>query len=79
MNTKLLCDILAPAQIDGIAKIIDKAPPEERIKQLKEYLLQFNKELDKKGVDSNYLAYSVEYALTKQPQKPTKKGPKNGN
>lgn len=75
MKTKLLCDILSPAQIEDIAKIVDHSAPHERLIMLKQYLIQFREELEKKGADSNYLAYSVEYALTKQPQQ--KKGPKH--
>lgn len=77
MKTKLLCDILSPAQIEEIGKIIDGSAPHDRIIKLKQYLIQFRGELEKNGVDSNYLAYSVEYALTKQPQQ--NKGPKHGS
>lgn len=75
MKTKLLCEILDEGQMIEIGIIIDHIPPAERLGKLKSYLSQFRQELELKGVDSDYLAYSVEYYLTKQPQQ--KKGQKH--
>ena len=37
-----------------------------RVQKLKAYLLPLKRQLEEKGVDSNYLAYAIEHYITSQ-------------
>lgn len=74
MTTMKLGELLTDEQIEKVLDIIVEHPNQhERIRALKQYLAQFSKELEAKGVISDFLAYVVEYLITEQ-QKDTHEG-----
>ncbi len=67
MKMMQLGEILTPEQMKGVIDIIESCRGQSvstmRVKKLKEHLSQFSTELEAKGVNADYLAYAIEYAL----------------